>query len=195
MILATGFRYSFSFLPQYYDGADYICASRRLCHDCIALPSLGQLAHPRLVSRSVLSPGPHTCIPWRFVAVLCFVFHLCSFKHAVPLGARSFPSLQYTTLALAKVWTNTAKLPNSQTMRALHEKTVEERGGYGKYVLYWGPVRSSGEPFVPRFVLGLSIQSCHTSSYCLSNWLAEHGGGQVWWQAGSLRPLSFRFRY
>jgi hypothetical protein len=65
----------------------------------------------------------------------------------------TFQFLDYTTLALAKVWTNTAKLPNSRTMRALHEKTVEERGGYDKYVLYLGLERTSGKPFVPCFVL------------------------------------------
>ena len=37
-------------------------------------------------------------------------------------------------------------------MLALHEKTVEERGGYGKYVLFFGPERASGKSFVPRFV-------------------------------------------
>ena len=59
----------------------------------------------------------------------------------------SYPSLDYTTLALAKVWTDTAKLPNSKTMRALYEKTVEERGGYGKYLFFFGPERLSGKSF------------------------------------------------
>ncbi|KAH0835007.1 hypothetical protein J3R83DRAFT_10731 [Lanmaoa asiatica] len=45
---------------------------------------------------------------------------------------------KYSTLALAKVWSNMAKLPSSQTMRELFEKSVEERGGYGKHVLFLG---------------------------------------------------------
>lgn len=58
----------------------------------------------------------------------------------------SFTLAEYTAVALAKVWTNKAKLPNSETMRALYEQSVEERGGYGKYVLFWGYKRSSGKP-------------------------------------------------
>jgi hypothetical protein len=144
-----------------------VCASCRLCHNCIILPSLGRLAHPRLVSRPVLSPRSHTCIPWRSVVVLCVVLHPCSFRDAVPLAAHTISSLEYTTLALAKVWTHKAKLPNSQTMLALHEKTVEDRGGYGKYVLFFGPERASGKSFAPCVVLGLSIYSCHSSCYLL----------------------------
>jgi hypothetical protein len=66
---------------------------------------------------------------------------------------QTFQFLDYTTLALAKVWTNTAKLPNSQMMRALHEKTVEARGGYGKYALFLGPERYSGKPSLPYLVV------------------------------------------
>jgi hypothetical protein len=105
------------------------------------------------------------------------------------LAAPSFSSLQYTTLALAKVWTNTAKLPSSRTMLALHEKTMEERGGYGKYALFFGPKRSSGKSFVACVILGLSIHSYYSSFY-LSDRLAQRGGGQVWWQAGSFRLFS-----
>ena len=90
---------------------------------------------------------------------MCVVPHVCSFRGAVHLGTVSFSDVEYTTLALAKVWTYTARLPNSQTMRALHEKTVEERGGYGKYVLFLDPERTLGKSFLPCFVLGLSIES------------------------------------
>ena len=44
------------------------------------------------------------------------------------------------------------------------------------------------------FRLGLSIQSCH-SSCCLSDRLAQRGGGQVWWQTSSLHPFSSRSWY
>ena len=83
---------------------------------------------------------------------LCFVLYLCqcSLSVAVALGTSTFLSAEYTALALAKVWTNTAKLPNTETMQALYDKTVEERGGYGKYVMFWGPKRSAGR----------SIRSC-----------------------------------
>ena len=38
-------------------------------------------------------------------------------------------------------------------MRALHEKTVEERGGYGKYVLFMGPGRYAGKSIDSFLVL------------------------------------------
>ena len=85
------------------------------------------------------------------MAVLRLVLHLYSFRYAVPLAAHTISSLEYTTLAMAKVWTGKAKLPNSRTMLALHEKTVEERGGYGKYVLFFGPERAAGKLFCSLF--------------------------------------------
>ena len=74
---------------------------------------------------------------------LCLLY-LCLLRATVPLGTLSFMYLDYTAVALAKVWTNKAKLPNTQTMLSSYEKTVEERGGFGKYVLFWGPERSEG---------------------------------------------------
>ena len=95
----------------------------------------------------------------------------------------TFLFLDYTTLALAKVWTNRAKLPNSQTMRALYEKIVEERGGYGKYVLFLGPQRFLGKPFLPFLVLGLTSGHVIASIAYLIGWLneaaAKYGGKQV----------------
>ena len=119
------------------------------------------------------------------------LLHLFPSRETVTTFMQTFQSLDYTTLALAKVWTNRAKLPNSQMMRALYEKSVEERGGYGKYVLFLGPQRYSGKPFLPCLALGLTLRSCH-SEHCLSDGLAERGGTQVWWQAGSLYPFSSR---
>ncbi|KAI9463494.1 hypothetical protein HD554DRAFT_2175592 [Boletus coccyginus] len=70
--------------------------------------------------------------------------HLDQFICGIPL-LHSLGFFDYTTLALAKVWTNMAKPPRSQTMRALYDKVVEERGGHGKYFLYLDPERSAGK--------------------------------------------------
>ncbi|KAF8556442.1 FAD/NAD(P)-binding domain-containing protein [Imleria badia] len=123
VILATGFRYSFPFLPQYYDGATY---------------------EPHNGSATTVLPflpmdGSH--IRDLYLDLFYFWDPTLAFL-GVPLGAQSFTNLDYMPVALAKVWANKAKLPNAQTMWALHEKTVEERGGYGKYVMFWGPQRS-----------------------------------------------------
>lgn len=76
---------------------------------------------------------------------------------AVPLGILSFILSEYTTLAVANVWTNKAKLPTSQTMRTLYEKTVEERGGYGKYLLFLGSKRTNGTSSILYTVFGITF--------------------------------------
>jgi hypothetical protein len=42
---------------------------------------------------------------------------------------------EYFAVALAKVWSGTAKLPSQHEMRKAHRRAVAERGGYGKGVL------------------------------------------------------------
>ena len=85
------------------------------------------------------------------------VLHLCLFQ-TVHAGTSTFLSTEYTTLALAKVWTDKAKLPSGQVMQALLEKTVEERGGYGKYFLFLTPDQFLGKLlFVCCFILVLSF--------------------------------------
>ncbi|KAF8553187.1 FAD/NAD(P)-binding domain-containing protein [Imleria badia] len=124
VILATGFRYSFPYLPQYYDGATYV-------------PHEGSA---RTVSPFLPLDGSHL----RDLYLDLFYIQDPTLAFiGMPEGTQSFVFSEYSTLALAKVWSNTAKLPNSQTMRALHDETVEERGGYGKYVMFWGPQRTS----------------------------------------------------
>lgn len=72
-------------------------------------------------------------------------------------------------------------LPNGQTMRALHNKTIEERGGYGKHVMFLGPERGAGMSVLPCPVLILSILTAITAY--LMGWLNEaavkYGGKQV----------------
>ena len=146
-MLATGFRYSFPFLPQYYDGAEYMPHAGSATTVSPFLPLDGSyIRNLHLDQFYIRDPtlaflgGPSRCY------LLCFTL---AYSEIVTSATPSFAALEYTTPALAKVWTNTAKLPNSQTMRALHQKTVEERGGYGKYFLFLGPERYSGKSFVP----------------------------------------------
>ena len=158
MILATGFRYSFSFLPQYYDGADYVPHAGSATTVSPFLPSDGSHIRDLYLDQFYLRDPTLAFLggSWRF-CVLCLTF---AHSEAQSIWAECHSLIvEYTTLALAKVWTYTARLPNSQTMRALHEKTVEERGGYGKYVLFLDPERTLGKSFLPCFVLGLSIES------------------------------------
>ncbi|KAF8556439.1 FAD/NAD(P)-binding domain-containing protein [Imleria badia] len=144
--LATGFRYSFPFLPQYYDGATYEPHAGSATIVSPFLPSDGLYIRDLYLDQFYLRDPT--------LAFLGF-----------PLGISPIVSTEYTALAVAKVWTNKAKLPDTQTMRALYEKTVAERGGYGKYVMFWGPERSSA---IFAYIIGW-----------LNEAAAKYGGKQV----------------
>ncbi|KAF8553186.1 FAD/NAD(P)-binding domain-containing protein [Imleria badia] len=146
VILATGFRYSFPFLPQYYDDATYV-------------PHEGSA---KTVSPFIPLDGSHL----RDLYLDTFYIQDPTLAFiGMTEGTQFFVFSDYTTLAVAKVWSNTAKLPNSQTMRALHDKTVEERGGYGKRVMFLGPERSSA---ISRYLVGW-----------LNEAAAKYGGKQI----------------
>ncbi|KAF8555876.1 FAD/NAD(P)-binding domain-containing protein [Imleria badia] len=130
VILATGFRYSFPFLPQYYDGATYV-------------PHEGSA---KTVSPFLPLDGSHVR---DLYLDLFYIQDPTLALIGMTLGTESFVFSEYSMLALAKVWTNTAKLPNSQTMRESYDKTVEERGGYGNRVMFLGDERVSGKSFLP----------------------------------------------
>ncbi|KAF8556446.1 FAD/NAD(P)-binding domain-containing protein [Imleria badia] len=117
VILATGYRYSFPFFPQYYDGATYEPHAGSATTVTAFLPMDGSHIRDLYLDQFYLRDP-----------TLAFL--------GVSLSSSSFLFAEYTAFALAKVWTNTAKLPNTQTMESLYNKTVEERGGYGKYLLF-----------------------------------------------------------
>lgn len=58
---------------------------------------------------------------------------------------QSFTYAEYLSLALAKVWDNKAKLPSTKTMWDLHQKRVDDFGGYGKHFQYLGSLRTHGQ--------------------------------------------------
>lgn len=163
MILATGFRYSFPFLSQYYDDATYVPHEGSAPTVSPFLPLDGSHVRDLYLDLFYIRDPTLAFIGGSW-PVLCVVLHLCSLDDAATLGTQTFPFSDYVTLALAKVWTNTAKLPSSQTMRVLHGKSIEERGGYGKNALYLGPQRFSGKSFIPclQVVLGLTSRSWHS---------------------------------
>lgn len=116
MILATGFRYAYPFLPHYYDGAIHAPQHGSATTPSPFLPP-GRLPHPR----------PHPRIPRRSVARPFISPRRLIQRRQVSLGTITYLSLDYTTLALAKVWTHTAKPPNNETIVG-----VVRNAGYGK---------------------------------------------------------------
>ncbi|KAF9240424.1 hypothetical protein BU15DRAFT_45765 [Melanogaster broomeanus] len=124
VIFATGFRYSMPFLPQYYDGALYT-------------PHEGSVA---TVSPFLALDGSHL----RDLHLDLFYIRDPTLAFlGINLGTQPFSYSDYICLALAKVWSNTAKLPSSQTMWKMHDELVEDRGGYSKNLQFLGPERST----------------------------------------------------
>ena len=156
MIFATGYRYSFPFLSQYYDGATYVPHEGSASTVSPFFPLDG--SHVRdLYLDLFYMRDPTLAFIGGSWPVMCVGLNLCSLGDAVTLGTRTFTISDYTTLALAKVWTNTAKLPSSRTMQELHKKRVEERGGYGKNVLFLSPKENLGKSFILHPVLKLTL--------------------------------------
>jgi len=100
------------------------------------------------------------------------VLHLHSFRDAVTLATVIFQFLDYIMLALAKVWTNTAKLLSSQMMWALNEKTGETWRIWQVLLVLGSRMVCRQVKFIPLPVVVQTICSCHGLS-CLSNWLVE----------------------
>ena len=89
-------------------------------------------------------------------------------------------SAEYMSLALAKVWTGTAKLPSERTMCDEHRRTIEKRGGYGKQVLVLQFAEFIGAS-LPRSLS--DSWNAHDRVPTVLGWMVERGGCQVRWQA------------
>ncbi|KAH7907114.1 hypothetical protein BJ138DRAFT_1215706 [Hygrophoropsis aurantiaca] len=132
IIFATGFRYSFPFLPQYYDDAAYVPHEGSSTDVTPFLPADGShIRHLHLDLFYIRDP------------TLAFL--------GMNLGTQSFSYSDYLSLALAKVWSNTAKLPSVSEMWRMYDKVLEDRGGHGKHFQFLGPTRLTANI---RFFIG-----------------------------------------
>ncbi|KAJ7248815.1 FAD/NAD(P)-binding domain-containing protein [Mycena rebaudengoi] len=117
VIFATGFRYSFPFLPQFHDSSGFTANARPIVTDGTHLRSLYKdfiyIEEPTIGFLSM---------NW---------------------GMQSFTYSEYLSLALAKVWSRTAILPASAELWRENEQRVKDRGGYGKHFQFLGADRTS----------------------------------------------------
>ncbi|KAF9229990.1 hypothetical protein BU15DRAFT_69582, partial [Melanogaster broomeanus] len=141
VILATGFRYSFPFLPQLRrDGVAFLALDGSHIRDLhldlfyIRDPTLAFLGKP------------------------------------VNLGTQPFSYSDYLCLALAKVWSNTAKLPSSLTMRKMHEELVEDRDNI-RYFVGW--LNEAAVKYGGKQIDGLPKYSAEVGRYWA---IAQYGG-------------------
>ncbi|KAJ7499445.1 hypothetical protein FB451DRAFT_1205463 [Mycena latifolia] len=118
IIFSTGYRYSFPFLPQYHNSS-------------IGPHEEGPEGQPK----PIVTDGSHFRSLYReFIYIeeptLAFM--------NVNLGTVTWTFGDYFAVALAKIWTGTAMLPNQAEMWKSYRASVAARGGYGKKLTYLG---------------------------------------------------------
>ena len=65
----------------------------------------------------------------------------------VNIGMQTFTYAEYQSLALAKVWTQTAFLPNEEELWRRQNERVARKGGYGKYFQFLGSEGTDGTKY------------------------------------------------
>ncbi|KAJ7318092.1 hypothetical protein DFH08DRAFT_971568 [Mycena albidolilacea] len=115
IIFSTGYQYTFPFLPQYHNS------------------SIGRNEEgPQDRPQPLVTDGSHYRSLYRdFIYIDEPTLGFMNMN--IMTIAWSFG--EYFAVALAKVWSGTAKLPSQHEMRKAHRRAVAERGGYGKGVL------------------------------------------------------------
>ncbi|KAJ7078504.1 hypothetical protein C8R44DRAFT_825339 [Mycena epipterygia] len=125
VIFATGFRYSFPFLPQFH-----------------ASSSSSSTAHP------IVTDGTHLrSLHEDFLYIEEPTIGFLSMNW----GMQSFTYSEYLSLALAKVWSRKAVLPGTRELWRIYEERVKDRGGYGRHLQFLGGERTAANI---RFFVG-----------------------------------------
>ncbi|KAJ6457518.1 hypothetical protein DFH09DRAFT_1115796 [Mycena vulgaris] len=115
VIFATGFRYSFPFLPQFHNSSS---SSRH--------PIVTDGTHLRSLHNDFLYIEEPT---------IGFL--------SMNWGMQSFTYSEYLSLALAKVWSRTAVLPTTTELWRTYEARIKDRGGYGRHLQFLGAERTA----------------------------------------------------
>ncbi|KAJ7762715.1 FAD/NAD(P)-binding domain-containing protein [Mycena maculata] len=116
ILFSTGYQYTFPFLPQYHNSS-------------IGLDEEGPEDRPQ----PLVTDGSHYRSLYReFIYIeeptLAFM--------NMNLGAVTWTFGEYFAVAIAKIWSGTARLPNQAEMWKSYRERVAASGGYGKKVLY-----------------------------------------------------------
>jgi len=113
IIFATGFHYTFPFLPQYHKDTTSSEEQQNL----------------------IVTDGTHLrslYLDLFYIADPTLGF-IC-----MPLGTQAFILSRYQAATLAKVWGGKAKLPSQKRMWELYAQRLAEKEGYSKWFQYWG---------------------------------------------------------
>ncbi|KAJ6617506.1 hypothetical protein B0H10DRAFT_2032715 [Mycena sp. CBHHK59/15] len=126
VIFATGFRYSFPFLPQFHNSSPNISTSPR--------PIVTDGTHLRSLHADFIYIEEPT---------IGFL--------SMNWGMQSFTYSEYLSLALAKIWSRKAILPGTAELWRIYEQRVQDRGGYGRHLQFLGAERTAANI---RFFVG-----------------------------------------
>ncbi|KAJ7716349.1 hypothetical protein B0H14DRAFT_2643860 [Mycena olivaceomarginata] len=112
IIFSTGYQYTFPFLPQYHNS------------------SIGRNEEgPQDLPQPLVTDGSHYRSLYRdFIYIDEPTLGFMNMN----IMTITWSFGEYFAVALAKVWSGTAKLPSQHEMRKAHRRAVAERGGYGK---------------------------------------------------------------
>ncbi|KAF9525710.1 FAD/NAD(P)-binding domain-containing protein [Crepidotus variabilis] len=118
IIFATGFRYSFPFLPQYHN------------------PSVpNDQTGPSNLPQPIVTDGTH--LRNLYLDIFYIEEPTIGFVN-MNIGPQPFAYSEYVAVALSKVWSNKAKIPSVSELWQWNTKQREERQGFGRHYLYMG---------------------------------------------------------
>ncbi|KAG6825285.1 hypothetical protein H0H92_004160 [Tricholoma furcatifolium] len=130
VLFATGYRYTFPFLPDY--------------HNSSVTQTDDNLPHPR----PIVTDGTHL----RALYLDLFYIEEPTLGFIdMNVGMQSFTYSEYLAVALSKVWSNTAHIPDTPGLWKLQRERVERLGGYGKHFQFLGAEKTD---VLIRFFLG-----------------------------------------
>ncbi|GLB43675.1 putative pyridine nucleotide-disulphide oxidoreductase [Lyophyllum shimeji] len=122
IIFATGFRYTFPFLPQYHDSS-------------ITRDDDEGIPHPR----PIVTDGTH--LRSLYLDIFYIEEPTIAFVD-MNIGMQSFTYAEYIGVALTKVWANKARIPATPELWRRQRAHVKELGGYGRHFQFLGSERT-----------------------------------------------------
>ncbi|KAG6907920.1 hypothetical protein DXG01_006850 [Tephrocybe rancida] len=128
VLFATGYRYTFPFLPQFHN------SSVKHTDD-----------EPNVYPHPIVTDGTHLR-----------ALYLDAFSIDDPtlgfidmnVGMQSFTYSEYLAVALTKLWSNQASIPDTAELWRLQRVRVQQLGGYGPHFQFLGAEKTDGEDHV-----------------------------------------------
>lgn len=144
IILGTGYRYTYPFLPQYHNSTLGVNGTLpRL--EGITQPLITDGTHVRsLYLDAFYIPDPTLLFINGEQLLDCVQPRSDNGRLSANFGMQSFTYAEFVSLAAAKVWSRTASLPDTSRMWDWYDKAVIDRLGFGRQFQFYGTERTQG---------------------------------------------------